>query len=292
MQKIIALIIACISLTNCYSQNISKNLIKEYEDTLEVLASGILNGNTEDKRYKANEGFRNTLKEVLSYKKSFKYEFNSLTSISKLYSEEKSFRIFNWFLRKDNKEYEYFCFIHYYNPSKKEYKIIELKDNSKNIRRPENKQLNKENWYGAYYYDIIYEKNKNRKYHILLGKDFNNEYSTKKIIDVISLSKGKVNLGIPIFYNKKEKKYRIIIEYNSKTSISLRYDKKNLQIIFDHLVPLKKELEGIQEYYVPDGTFDAYQYNGTKWTLQENIDIKSDIRIKPYKKPEMGLTPK
>ena len=83
-----------------------------------------------------------------------------------------------------------------------------------------------------------------------------------------------------------------IIEYNSKTSISLRYDKKNLQIIFDHLVPLRKELEGIHEYYVPDGTFDAYQYDGIKWILQENIDVKSDIRIKPSKKPEMGLTPR
>ncbi len=292
MKKIIALIIACISLTNCYSQNISKDLIKEYEDTLKILASEILNGNTEDNRYKANQGFKETLKEVLSYKKSFKYEFNSLTSISRLYSTDKSFRIFNWFLRKDNKEYDYFCIIHYYNPIKKEYKIIELKDNSKNIRRPENKKLNQENWYGAYYYDIIYEKNNNRKYHILLGKDFNNEYSTKKIIDVISLSKGKVNLGRPIFYNKKEKKYRIMLEYNSKTSISLRYDKKNLQIIFDHLVPLRKELEGIHEYYVPDGTFDAYQYDGIKWILQENIDVKSDIRIKPSKKPEMGLTPR
>ena len=42
----------------------------------------------------------------------------------------------------------------------------------------------------------------------------NSEVSTKKIIDVISLSKGKVNLGRPIFYNKKEKKYRIMLEYN------------------------------------------------------------------------------
>ena len=73
-------------------------------------------------------------------------------------------------MRKDNKEYDYFCIIHYYNPSKKEYKILELKDNSNNIRRPENKKLNQENWYGAYYYDIIYLNSRSLKDYI--GEDF------------------------------------------------------------------------------------------------------------------------
>lgn len=293
MKKGIILTITYLYAMICYAQNnISNKLIQEYEDTLKIMAFGILNGNTEANRYEANQAFTSTLKEVLLYEKSFKYNFDSLNSISRSYSPDKSFRIFNWFIRKDNREYEYFCIIHYYNQSKKEYEIIQLKDNSNNIRRAEEKTLNKENWYGAYYYDIIYEKNNNRQYYILLGKDFNNEYSTKKIIDVIFFSKGVPKFGIPIFYNGEEKRYRIIIEYNAKTSISLRYDKKNRQIIFDHLVPFKKELKGLHEYYVPDGTFDSYKYDKIKWELQKNIDVRNNIKIKSNKKPEMGLTPR
>ena len=53
-------------------------------------------------------------------------------------------------------------------------------------------------------------------------------------------------------------------------------------------------LEGLHEYYVPDGTYDAYIYNNGKWEYKENIDIgikeKSPPKIK--KKTQKGLLPK
>ena len=63
---------------NGHAQNVSNKLIKEYEDTLKVIAEQIMFAKKESDRVKANDGFIPILKEVLSFEKSFKYPFDSL----------------------------------------------------------------------------------------------------------------------------------------------------------------------------------------------------------------------
>ena len=74
--------------------------------------------NTATERYTANKAFINILQEILSYKKSFSYPFDSLTTISRIYSPDKSFRIFNWLIKRDIDDYEYFCIVQTYNKNK------------------------------------------------------------------------------------------------------------------------------------------------------------------------------
>jgi hypothetical protein len=245
---------------------------------------------TESERIEANKGFIPILKEVLAYNKSFKYPFDSLPTISILSPSDNSFRIFNWILRKDNGTYDYFCIIH--QKKKKKYEIIELKDNSENIRNPDFEDLDSKNWYGALYYNIIYVKKSGRKFYTLLGWDGNDGRSTKKIIEPMYFSgKNKVKFGLPIFKLKdKSKKRRIILECDSKSSFSLKYNKDDNRIIFDQLVPIKKELEGMHEYYIPEGTYNAFNYLNGKWILKEDIDARNrQIRSKSNKPPKMGL---
>merc|ERR1711991_777455 len=114
----------------------------------------------------------------------------------------------------------------YYNKIKQKYEVVNLKDNSENLRKPENKELDANNWFGCYYYDIILHKKDDINIYTLLGWDGNDKYSDKKIIDVMYFSgKELVKFGIPIFKYKDDLKNRIILEYSSKTSISLRYSK-------------------------------------------------------------------
>ena len=287
----ILLIIFCISIaTNLTSQNVSLSLIKEYEDTLKVIAEKIMFSKTELERTEANNGFVPILKEVLAYNKSFKYPFDSLTTISILSPGDNSFRIFNWILRKDNGTYDYFCIIH--QKKKKKYEIIELTDNSENIRNPDFEDLDSKNWYGALYYNIIYVKKSGRKFYTLLGWDGNDGRSTKKIIEPMYFSgKNKVKFGLPIFKIKdKSKKRRIVLECDSKSSFSLKYNENDNRIIFDQLVPIKKELKGMYEYYIPEGTFNAFNYHNGKWILNEDIDARNrKTRSKSNKPPKMGL---
>jgi hypothetical protein len=293
MKKICFLVFTLHSLSS-FAQKGNNNLFAEYEDTLKVIAHTIMNAETEVEKRLANTAFITNLTEVLKYEKSFKFPFDSLPTIARILSPDNTFRVFNWLLKKDKGAYEYYEIVHYHNIKRKRYEIIPLVDNSANIRNAEQEDLDAKNWYGGIYYQIAYIKKMGRKYYTLLAWDGNDGYSTKKIIDVMYFSgKNKIKFGLPIFKkNKKESQKRVVIEYDAKTSVSVRYQQKEQRIVFNHLVPPKKDLEGLEEYYIPEGTFNSYQYNKGKWLLKEDIDIRNQEKVKRIKKPKRGLVPR
>ena len=294
MKKTILINILAFFCISCSAQKGNNSLFAEYEDTLKVMAHRIMNAETEAEKRTANTAFITNLTEVLQYEKSFKFPFDSLPTIARISSPDNTFRIFNWLLKKDNGNYEYFGIVHYHNKKRKRYEVIPLVDNSANIRNAEQEDLDAENWYGGLCYQIAYIKKAGRKYYTLLSWDGNDGYSTKKIIDVMYFSgKNKIKFGLPIFkQNKKESQKRVILEYDSKTSISVKYHSKEEKIVFNHLVPPNKDLEGLEEYYIPEGTFNAYQYKRGKWWLQQDVDIRNQQKIKRIKKPKRGLLPR
>ena len=293
MQKICLILFTFITL-NSFAQKGNNTLIAEYEDTLKVMAHTIMNAETEDEKRIANAAFISNLTEVLQYKKSFKFPFDSLVTIARLSPPDASFRIFNWLLKKDNGSYEYYGLVHYYNKRQKRYEIIPLVDNSANIRNAEQEDLDATNWYGGLYYQIAYIKKAGRKYYTLLSYDLNDGYSRKKIIDVMYFSgKNKIKFGLPIFkQNKKESQKRVIIEYDARTSVSVKYHEKEKRIVFNHLVPPKKDLAGLEEYYTPEGTFNAYEYKQGKWWLKQDIDVRNTQKTPRIKEPNRGLIPR
>jgi hypothetical protein len=293
MKKIFFLTLFSILNISVFSQKVSKQLIAEYEDTLKVMAHTIMNGESQTVKTEANNAFISTLQEVLQFERSFNYPFDSLKTISIKISSDSKVRIYTWLLRKDNGNYQYFGFVHYKNKSKKRYEIITLNDNSENIRRPENEQLDNNNWYGALYYDIIYIKKTGRTYYTLLGWDGNNDISTKKIIDVMYFSgREKIKFGASIFKKGKTTTKRFIIEYNATSTISVRYEEKEKRIIFDHLMPMRKDLEGLHEYYIPDGTYNAMKYTNGKWEFKNDVAANNPSSKNPARgNPKMGITP-
>ena len=293
MQKACLILFILINL-DVLAQKGNTRIIGKYEDTLKVMAHSIMNADTEYEKRLANEEFTNTLMHVLQYEKSFKYPFDSLVTIAKISPPDASFRIFNWLLKKDNGTYEYFAIVHYHNKKRKRYELITLSDNSSSIRNPEQADLDATNWYGGLIYDVIHIKKSGRKYYTILSYDLNDKYSQKKIIDVMYFSgRNKIKFGLPIFKISKDKSQkRVILEYDAKTSISVKYHKKREQIIFNHLVPIRKDLQGLYEYYIPDGTFNAYNYKSGKWWLKQDVDIRNMHNGPRIKKPKKGLIPR
>ena len=142
MRKIIVIQLFLLLFQNLYSQKGNKTLFKEYEDTLKLLSTTIIYATDEEERGKlANISFIENLSEVLEYEKSFKYPFELLPKEIILNSPNNHFRMFNWYLRKENNTYEYYAIIQYYNKIKQKYEVVNLKDNSENLRKPENKEL-------------------------------------------------------------------------------------------------------------------------------------------------------
>ena len=275
--------------TTTFAQRGNTALIAEYEDTLKIISKKIMTDELEKDRRVANNAFITHLDEVLKFEKSFEYPFDSLQTVSVITSPDNEFRIYTWMLRKRNGTYEYFGRVQL--KKKNRIKIFNLNDSSKNIRNPEIKELDNNNWFGGIIYDIIYNKSSKGKYYTLLIWDGNDHYSTKKIIDVMQFSADKIIFGKSIFKVKESKTKRIILEYNGKTSISLQYDEDNKRIVFDHLVPSNTQLEGLYEYYIPDGTFDAFNFEKGSWFFNKDIDIRNNQKVIEYKKPKTDLIP-
>jgi hypothetical protein len=108
-----------------------------------------------------------------------------------------------------------------------------------------------------------------------LGYDANEPFSQKKIIEVMRFTKsGAPFFGARIFNEKKDDKNpkaRRIFEYSKQVSMTLRFDEKTNMIAFDHLIPTKPENKGLFFDYVPDLSYDGYQWEGGKWVFKSNV---------------------
>jgi len=57
--------------------------------------------------------------------------------------------------------------------------------------------------------------------------------------------------------------------------MTLRLDKVEGMIVFDHLAPFDPNMAGNFEYYASDSSFDGYRLIGNKLKLMENIELKN-----------------
>lgn len=257
--------------------NILLSQEKDFEKekkTLINLAQSILTGETDSIRIMANKDFHKHLLNLIKTKKSYKYTFEEIEHVSILQPKDKMFKIFTWFLPYKNGEYEYFGIIQTCKKNGKKCRIYELEKTHKLSNELVNKKLAVEQWYGCLYYDIISIKINKKKYYTLLGWDGHNKQTTKKIIDVLSLTKKTAPVfGSSIFNNTKK---RIVLEYSSKYPISLRYDEKLEYIVFDHIEPIDGISINNFDLYAPNLSYDVFKKTDLGWQLETNIYLNNE----------------
>jgi hypothetical protein len=214
---------------------------------------------------------------VLENPFSFSYNWDALQKIGKVKSADRRFKTFTWHLQRTSGVYEYFGFIQYFNNSKKnpEVQLISLRDNSAEIKNPTTADLSPDNWYGALYYGITTFSHKRETYYALLGFDFNNNHSHKKLVEVVHAGRdGELEMGAEIHTGDKVLR-RMFIEYSADLVASLRYDENLKMIVFDHVAPFQPMLAGNYRFYGPDGSFDGLKFEDGKFVLQEDIDARN-----------------
>lgn len=281
-----------------FSQDLA--YVQKAEDSLKVLGKIIIRSDTDFVKYNANEKFLSLIQSALmSSDKSFDYPFDSLKTVARLTSDDKKFRLLVWNLRKSDGTYEYFGFIQAWSDKENKYLLYPLKDCRDKIKKPEDQLLDNLNWFGAQYYKIIYNKSGRKKYYTLLGWDGNDNITQKKIIDVLTFnSKDKPVFGADIFKYDKKRYKRIIFEYSKTVSMSLKYDKQNMQnnkkkkmmIVFDRLAPLDPNLEGQYQFYYPEtNIFDAFIFRSGKWEYIKDIDARNPKESKEEKKHRLEI---
>ena len=235
------------------------------------------------RKFSLNDSVAFWLDEILEDTLSLSCNFDSLGLIGVLTSPDGLFRIYNWHLKLSPDYYQYFAKIQYHDKSSGIYKIIDLKDQSENITDYERTTSTDTSWFGALYYDIIPKELGTVKYYTLLGFDFNSIVTRKKIIEVLYFKDHMPKFGKPVFQCNGKMANHVVFEYSMNAIMTLRYDTGLDMIVFDHLSPMKPNLEGLYEFYGPDLSYDAYKFENGLWNYIPKIDIRNPKKKKNKK---------
>lgn len=252
-------------------------LLKAYEDTLCQYADSLVTADFVESRIRGAYLMIPTLVKALKTENSFFYPFDSVKAISIQYPEDRKFRIFTWSLELSSGSFRHFGAIQM--KSKKELKLFPLIDASNFINHPADTVLSKDYWFGAMYYNIIKRKYKGTKYYFLFGFDSNDRFSTVKLVDVLYFEKDGPRFGAPLFEKKtiedgleyETTYHRFLLEYTKSAGVSLNFYPEYGKIIFDHCIPQNPQSEGVYSTYIPDGTYEGFEYKKGKWRYIEKI---------------------
>jgi hypothetical protein len=259
--------------------------LKLQEDTLVILSNKVWKAKNDSSRLATNSVLRNKLREVLSIRESYNYNFNALSGISMLKPDDNKFRITTWNIPLDDGGYSYYGFIEV-----KDKGIFDLLvDPSVRSAGWQNNVLPPDHWYGAIYYSLIHSRFKNKDYYVLLGWDGKDQSSDQKIIESLTFDDNSTpKLGSPIFKTAEGIRNRVVIEYIEKGNAVLKYDEqfllekkgrgirktKTWMIIMDRLIPLSPSFLGVRKFYVPSGdTYDAYLFRDGFWIFVEDVEV-------------------
>lgn len=262
MYNKLLLVIGFLLLVNINTKAQISNSINLIRDSLNSYGEIILDYNTTDHEKKeANVKLTNTLLRVLNNQEKVTTVFDSLKTIAVLEPSDKSFVLYNWEMPLNDGTFNYYAYILYQNPISKKTQVIELNNASNNLKSPERAFLSSSKWLGTHYYKLITVRSKRKNYYCMLGIDWNNQISTKKVIEVMTFDKqGNIKFGAPIFEFNNSINNRVIFEYNSNVSMYLDYDEKLRMIVFDHLSPIQESLKGQYQFYAPDLSYDGLKF--------------------------------
>lgn len=261
------------------AQQLSPEQLKDFgtrEDSLKGFAYNIVNAETATERFVADSQFIRMLVRTLKQPYSFYYPFDSLETISRLYSPDSTFRIFTWQFKKDEYMYLQEGAIQMNRPDGS-LKLFPLFDVSMFTAKPDDSVRTRLNWIGAIYYRIILKTWQGRKYYTLLGFDGYSETANKKWMEVLTFTpEGEPRFGGPFFSFKQDSvhkpiQYRFNIEYKKEAATRFNYDPSMDMVVFDHLVPEGDHPEK-KDTYIPDGDFEGFKWEDGRWVhIEKNL---------------------
>lgn len=271
------------------------------EDSMKVYAFDIVNAREAEERFQADSIFTRMLVRALREPYSFRYPFDSLITISRLYAPDSSFRIFTWQLVRDPASFRRHGAIQMNTPDGS-LKLFPLLDKTSVIRDIDNAVTNNEEWVGAIYYKIIETQFRGKNFYTLLGYDEHNFRSTRKRIEVLTFDQNdKPVFGGPFFSfeednPRKPTRARFDIEYKKDAFASIRYDDDLGIIIIDHLI--SENNQPAKKYtYIPDGDYEGFKWERGKWVhIDKVFTFKLEDGQAPVEKPvregKLDINPK
>ncbi|HEX5025046.1 MAG TPA: hypothetical protein VFV68_07225 [Agriterribacter sp.] len=259
------------------------------EDSMKQHAFDIVNAPEAADRFRSDSIFTRMLVRALKEPYSFSFPFDSLQTISRLYSPDSSFRVFTWQVIKDEKTFRRHGAIQM-RTEDGSLSLYPLIDKTALVDDPKNTVNSNEEWIGAIYYKIIETSYQGKKFYTLLGYDENNFRSTKKRIEVLTFQNGKPVFGGQFFsfdadVPPKPMQTRFSIEYKKGGNGSIKFDEELNMILFDHLISENNQPD--KKYtYIPDGDYEGFKWEKGRWVhIDKVFDFKLQDGQAPVEKP-------
>jgi len=276
MNKLLGLVILLftVNLTNAQFTGADLKALQKKEDSLKSFSYKIIQGINADDRFLADSVFTRMLVRALKTTNSFHYPFDSLETVSRLYSPDSAFRIFTWQLViNDNVIRQHGAIqMKTYDGSLKLYPLIDKSDVTINLADTIG---NNYGWIGAIYYKIIVKRSSNQNYYTLLGFDENNIRSSRKLIEVLNFASGEPTFGGRFFSYEEDTVFktsqsRYVMEYKKTAGPKLNYDPDLDIIIVEHLISESNEPKK-KWTLVGDGDYEGFKWKNGKWIHIEKI---------------------
>lgn len=277
MRIIFLLSLLCFSALTAQSQEAGsispegREIIADYEDTLQVLSVLMVTDSVEKNRFAAVRKMIPTLVKALQVPNSYSYSFDKLRSISVQYAPDSTFRIFTWQLFVDENTYRYYGAIQMNREELVLHPLIdrsfEIDQNMMQAELPANK------WYGSLYYNLMQLDHADGPRYILLGYDQYSLYRRRKVMDVLHFDSetGKPIFGAPVIpIAKGNKLHRLVLEYSAEAKVRFNYDPNLELIVFDHLIPIEGRF-GEGQVNVPDGSYQAFRMEDGQLTFIDKV---------------------
>jgi hypothetical protein len=279
--------------------------LKQAEKGLIQIEKGF-SSRKEAERIEANKKFIIAWDAIIDDPKILNYSFDSLKGVSILSPKDKKFKLITWNLNKDDGTHAFFGYLVVNNSKRiktglfkhktvEEFEHFKLSDRSSEIKNPETFVGTTDKWFGMLYNSLI----ECDGFYTLIALDGNSKLITRKFIDVLYFkTDGTPVFGKDVFKFPRKNPRRLMFEYSSEVSMSIKYNEKSNRITYSHLAPKSEGslLEGQFQYYGPDGSFDALELKKDKWVTVEDIDArneknKNDKTEKPDPKKHKKIMP-
>jgi hypothetical protein len=242
---------------------------------LEELFNRLVDNYNDNERIRINDSIRLIIDSYVKSDTVFSHRFTNLRYLGQIMSPDSLLKIITWNLVLENEPGRFYCYFIRKQEPGKENIIYRLSSAYSENPVMTDTTFAEADWYGALYYDIKpYTTGDNRCW-VLLGINYGNPFISRKIIEVLSLKPdNSIVFGRKWFVSGEEKKYRAVFEYASNATMSLRF-RSDSSIVFDHLVPFSPSHKDDRQYYGPDYSFDAFNFENGLWKLNINVDARN-----------------
>lgn len=242
---------------------------------LEKLYGRLINNFDDNDRLRINDSIRLIIDSYVASDTVFNHRFTNLRYLGQITSPDSLLKIITWNLVLRSGPSQYFCYFIRKPEAGKENKFYRLSATYREEPVMTDTIYTEPDWYGALYYDIKPYIINNKLCWVMLGIDYGNPFITRKIIEVLSFTpENSIIFGRKWFASGEEIKFRDVFEYASNGMMSLRFSSDS-SIVFDHLVPFSPALKDDRQYYGPDYSYDAYNFENGLWRLTINVDVRN-----------------